>query len=53
MGRKKELKKAIKAVEKIKNIDPAVKRYFIIAELESVDKDLPKGEYKEKIKKSF
>lgn len=51
MGRKKELKKAIKAVEKIKNIDPAVKRYFIIAELESVDKDLPKGEYKEKLEK--
>ena len=51
MGRKKELKKAIKAVEKIKNIDPAVKRYFIIAELESVDKNLPKGEYKEKLEK--
>ena len=51
MGRKKELKKAIKAVEKIKNIDPAVKRYFIIAELESVNKDLPKGEYKEKLEK--
>ena len=51
MGRKKELKKAIKAVEKIKNIDPAVKRYFIIAELERVDKDLPKGEYKEKLEK--
>lgn len=51
MGRKKELKKAIKVVEKIKNIDPAVKRYFIIAELESVDKDLPKGEYKEKLEK--
>lgn len=51
MGRKKELKKAIKAVEKIKNIDPAVKRYFIIAELESVDKDLPKEKYKEKLEK--
>lgn len=51
MGRKKELKKAIKAVEKIKNIDPAVKRYFIIAELESVDKNLPKGKYKEKLEK--
>ena len=50
MGKKKDLKKAIKSLDSIKE-DAKIKRYQIIEQLENVDASLSNEEYKEVLQK--